>query len=527
MATDDLVWWKKGIIYHIYPLSFMDSNGDGKGDIPGITARLDYLKWLGVDAVWISPMYKSPMADFGYDVADYISLNPQFGSMSDFEMLVDKIHSLDLHLIMDFVPNHTSEQHPWFLESRSSKNNPKRDWYIWKDPAFDGGPPTNWLSSFGGSGWEFDTATGQHYYHAFLKQQPDLNWRNKDVVRELLKVMRFWLDKGVDGFRVDVMWHLIKDYLFRDNPPNPDYREGQPSSHRQIASYSTDQPEVLGVVSKMREVIDSYKEKVLIGEIYLPVTEVVDYYGHNQQGAHLPLNFQLLVEEWNGPRIYKGINEYEGALPRDAWPNWVLGNHDRPRIASRVGADQARVAAMMLFTLRGTPTVYYGDEIGMEDAAVSKELMQDPAEINRDAQRTPMQWTSGKYAGFTVGTPWIGLNNNYHEKNVESQRENRNSILHLYKNLIALRRSEPALYGGIFIPVGSEGNLFAYMRTDEHTGKSFLIAVNLGHAAGVLRVPGRFHFSGKVLLATDNKRTGETISGEIHLDGNQGIVVDL
>jgi alpha-glucosidase len=527
MKLDELTWWKKGIIYHVYPLSFMDSNDDGKGDIPGIISKLDYLKWLGVDAIWLSPVYESPMADFGYDVSDYTAIDPQFGTMEDFDALVDEAHARNLRIIMDFVPNHTSEKHPWFVQSRSSRDNPKRNWYIWHDPAPDGGPPTNWMSSFGGSGWELEIATGQYYYHAFLRQQPDLNLRNPLVIEELQKIMHFWLDKGVDGFRVDVMWHLIKDDLFRDNPPNPDYRDGEPSNQRLTPAYSADQPEVMQVVSQMRKVIDSYDERVLIGEIYLPVTELVDYYGFNQQGAHLPLNFQLLVEQWNGPKIYKGINEYEGSLPRDAWPNWVLSNHDRPRILSRIGSDQARVAALLLLTLRGTPTMYYGDEIGMEDTPISPEMVQDQGGQSRDSQRNPMQWNSQINAGFSNGNPWVSVNKKYTESNVEIQRENNSSMLSFYRRLIHLRRSEPALHCGIFKPVGINGNLFAFLRVDEDTCNSFLIAVNLGHNAGALQIPGRFQLSGELLFSTDNNRKSEKITREVKLEGDEGIIVKI
>jgi len=242
--SDHLLWWQKGIIYQIYPRSFQDSNGDGVGDLPGIITRLDYLQWLGVDAVWISPIYQSPMADFGYDISDYCSVHPLFGSLQDFDRLLDEVHKRGMKLILDLVPNHSSDQHPWFLESRTSRDNPKRDWYIWKDPAPGDGPPNNWLSVFGGSAWEWDERTQQYYYHAFLREQPDLNWRNAELQQAMLNAMRFWLARGVDGFRVDVMWHMIKDDEFRDNPRNPDYQPHQATYEKLIPIHSTDQPEV-------------------------------------------------------------------------------------------------------------------------------------------------------------------------------------------------------------------------------------------------------------------------------------------
>jgi alpha-glucosidase len=308
-------WWKRGIVYQIYPRSFQDSNGDGIGDLKGIRQRLDYLAWLGVDAIWISPIYTSPMADFGYDVADYCGIDPIFGTIEDFDRLVEDAHARGLKLILDFVPNHTSDRHPWFAESRSSRTDPKRDWYIWRDAAPDGSPPNNWISNFGGPAWEWDEATGQYYHHAFLKEQPDLNWRNPEVRSAMYDALRFWLDRGVDGFRVDVIWHLIKDAAFRDNPPNPAYQPNQAEINRFLQVHSADQPEVHEVVSEMRRVLEEYPERVLIGEIYLPLERLVAYYGQDLAGAHLPFNFQLIHTAWNAREIAALIDEYEAAVP--------------------------------------------------------------------------------------------------------------------------------------------------------------------------------------------------------------------
>ena len=308
---------------------------------------------------------------------------------------------------MDFVPNHTSDQHPWFLESRSSRDNPKRDWYIWRDPRADGGPPNNWRSNFGGSAWALDPVTGQYFYHAFLTEQPDLNWRNRAVCNAMFDVLRFWLDRGVDGFRVDVMWHLIKDDAFRDNPPDPGYRPGDPGIREFLQVYSADRPEVHRIVADMRKVIDAYPDRVLIGEIYLPLERLVAYYGQHLSGANLPFNFQLIEAPWHAREVGRIIREYEAALPAGGWPNWVLSNHDKARIASRVGLLQARVAAMLLLTLRGTPTLYYGDEIGMEGASIPADQARDSWErsepglgVSRDPARTPMQWDASPNAGF-------------------------------------------------------------------------------------------------------------------------------
>ena len=369
------LWWQTGVIYQIYPRSFQDTNGDGIGDLKGIERRLDYLASLGVDAIWISPIYPSPMADFGYDVADYCGVDSRFGTLADFDDLLAQAHARGLKVLLDFVPNHTSDRHPWFVESRSSRDNPKRDWYIWRDPAPDGGPPNNWISDFGGSAWEWDEATGQYYYHAFLKEQADLNWRNPAVQAAMYDVMRFWFDRGVDGFRIDVLWHMVKAADFPDNPPNPAYQPAMGDMHRVLQLHSTDQPEVHGIAADMRAIADSYGakgrgERVLIGEIYLPVDRLMHYYGQERAGVHLPFNFQLIDASWEARSLATLIANYEAALPPGGWPNWVLGNHDRPRVAAKRGQAQARVAAMLLLTLRGTPTLYYGDELGLSDVAI-------------------------------------------------------------------------------------------------------------------------------------------------------------
>jgi alpha-glucosidase len=377
-------WWQHGIVYQIYPRSFQDTNGDGIRDLDGITRRLDYLAWLGVDAVWVCPIYTSPMADFGYDVSDYRDVDPIFGTLANFDKLIQEAHSRGLKLILDFVPNHTSDQHPWFLESRSSRENPRRDWYLWHDPSPSGGPPNNWLSNFGGSGWEFDAATNQYYYHAFLKEQPDLNWRNPEVRQVMFDCLRFWLDRGADGFRVDVLWLLIKDDQFRDNPPNPAWLPDQPGIDRLLQRYSADRPEIHALVSEMRDVLDRYQDRVLIGEIYLPLKQLMTYYGKDRKsGAQLPFNFQLISAAWNAREIARIVEDYEAALPHGCWPNWVLGNHDQKRIASRVGLSAAPLAAMLLLTLRGTPTLYYGDELGLEDATIPSSRVNPSYSPNR------------------------------------------------------------------------------------------------------------------------------------------------
>ncbi len=526
-------WWQRGTIYQVYPRSFMDGNGDGVGDLPGLVSRLDYLRWLGVDAIWISPIYPSPMKDFGYDVADYTGVHPLFGTLEDFDELLRAAHARELKVILDFVPNHSSDQHPWFQESRSSRDNPKRDWYIWRDPAPDGGPPTNWLSCFGGSAWELDAHTGQYYYHAFLREQPDLNWRNPQVVEAMLGVLRYWLDRGVDGFRVDVLWHLVKDEQFRDNPPNAQWREGMDPFQSLVPLWTTDRPEVHDIVTRMRRLFDQYDDRVLIGEIYLPVERLVQYYGTDLGGAHLPFNFQLINAPWDARHIARLIAEYEAALPQGAWPNWVLGNHDQHRIASRVGLAQARVAAMLLLTLRGTPTLYYGDEIGMRDVPIPPAKVQDPFEKNvpgkglgRDPERTPMQWSAEPRAGFSSVEPWLPIAQDYADVNVAAERDDPRSLLGLYTRLIALRRGEPALQIGRFEPVEAAGDLLAYVRRARRGESSFLIALNLGSQPQSLSVPGEF-VGATVALSTHLDRWGGEVPDELSLRPDEGVVVRL
>ncbi|MBC7986114.1 MAG: DUF3459 domain-containing protein [Sphingomonadaceae bacterium] len=488
-------WWRSAVIYQIYPRSFQDSDGDGIGDLEGIARRLDYLAALGVHGIWLSPIFPSPMADFGYDVADYRGIDPRFGSLDDFDALLAAAHARGLRLLLDFVPNHSSSAHPWFVESRSSPNNPKRDWYIWRDAAPDGGPPNNWISDFGGSAWEWDAASEQYYYHAFLPEQPDLNWRNPELRAAMLNVMRFWFDRGVDGLRIDVLWHLIKAADFPDNPPNPNWRPGTGEMDRVIQLHSTDQPEVHEIAAEMRAIADAYGDRVLIGEIYLPVERLMTYYGLERPEVHLPFNFQLIDAPWDARTLAALIADYEAALSPGAWPNWVLGNHDRPRVASRLGEAQARIAAMLLLTLRGTPTIYYGDELGLADTAIPPDRVQDPRELRepglglgRDPVRTPMPWDGKTNAGFSAAEPWLPLNADWPERNVARQTRDPGSMLTLYRDLLALRRARAALALGDFASVIGTDDVLAYER---RLGEErLLIALNLGGGEQRLALPG-------------------------------------
>ncbi|MBA2691769.1 MAG: alpha-glucosidase C-terminal domain-containing protein [Rubrobacter sp.] len=479
-------WWRNGAIYQIYPRSFMDGNGDGVGDLPGITGKLEYLSNLGVDAVWLSPIFPSPMADFGYDVADYTDIHPMFGTLDDFDALVAKARSLGLKVLLDYVPNHTSDEHEWFVESRASRGDPKREWYIWRDAKDDGSPPNNWESYFGGPAWEWDEATGQYYLHLFDKKQPDLNWRNPEVREAMYDAMRFWFDRGVDGLRIDVLWLLVKDEEFRDNPVNEEWKDGDFLPSRQSRVYSEDRPETMEIVREMRSVAEEYEEsRVLVGEIYLTLERLMAYYGgETLDGVQLPFNFGLvLLENWDAKSVRSLVDEYEAALPGDgAWPNWVLGNHDMPRIASRVGEEKERLAAMLLLTLRGTPTMYYGDEIGMKNVEVPPHLAHDPQgkvhkSYGRDPFRTPMQWNAEKNAGFSNAEPWLPVAGDHQKVNVEARESDPSSTLSLYKKLLGFRRVSTALGLGAYSSLdGMPDECFAYLR--EHKGEKLLVVLN-------------------------------------------------
>jgi alpha-glucosidase len=447
--------------------------------------------------------------------------------LADFDTLLTEAHARGLRVLLDFVPNHSSSEHPWFRDSRSSRTNPKRDWYIWRDaaPNADGswGPPNNWISDFGGPAWEWDAATGQYYAHAFLPEQPDLNWRNPAVVDAMLAAMRFWFERGVDGFRIDVLWHMVKHADFIDNPVNPDWRPGMADMLRVHQLNSTDQPEVHGLAARMRALADEHGA-LLVGEIYLPFERLMDYYGTpDAPEVQLPFNFTLIDAAWNARTLAALIAEYEAALPPDGWPNWVLGNHDRPRSATKRGQAQARVAQMLLLTLRGTPTLYYGDELGMEDVAIPAPLVQDPRElrepgigVGRDPVRTPMPWDASPKAGFTTGTPWLPLGPDWPTRNVAAQADDPNSMLALVKALLALRRATPALATGDLQLMEATGDVLAYRR-----GGAVLVALNLGNTEQVLALPpGEY----RTLLSTLSD-PAPLAEGSLTLRTDEGVIL--
>ncbi|WP_043604862.1 alpha-amylase family glycosyl hydrolase [Novosphingobium sp. Rr 2-17] len=520
-------WWERGTIYQIYPRSFQDSDGDGVGDLAGIERRLDYLVDLGIDAIWISPIFPSPMADFGYDVADYCDIEPMFGDLAAFDRLLTAVHARGLKLLLDFVPNHTSDQHLWFRESRASRDNPKRDWYIWRDAKPDGGPPNNWISDFGGSAWEWDAATGQYYLHAFLKEQPDLNWRNPEVREAMANVLRFWLDRGVDGFRIDVLWHIVKDAAFPDNPLNPDWTPAINARDEVFQTYSTDQPEAHAISADMRALADSYGERVLIGEIFLPNEAHARWFGTPERPqVHLPFNFQLIETAWNVAKLRQVIADYEASIPAFGWPNWVIGSHDAPRIAARIGEAQARVATMLLLTLRGTPTLYQGDELGIGQVAIPHDRMRDPqyfrqpgVDVGRDRSRTPMPWDASANAGFSTGEPWLPLNDDWPTRNVAVQGADAGSMLTLTRDLLALRRAHDALSVGSITLVESEDDVLSYLR--QHEEEQLLIVLNLSSSDHAYRVPDGYDVE-TVLASTKAPRA---IDSRIAAD--EGLVLRL
>jgi alpha-glucosidase len=448
-------WWKCAVVYQIYPRSFADSDGDGVGDLEGIRRHLDDLTWLGVDAVWLSPFYPSPMADGGYDIADHCAVDPTFGTLDDFDRLLADAHERGLRVLVDWVPNHTSDRHPWFVESRSSASSPKRDWYIWRDE------PNNWRAALGGgSAWTWDDTTRQYYLHGFLPEQPDLNWRNPEVADAMLGVLRFWLDRGVDGFRIDVAHCVGKDPTFADNAR---CLAGEPLSSFNDDPYSHE------VLRRVRRLVDGYPgDRVIVGEVNIRVTRTVArYYGAGDE-LHLSFNFPPLDAPWDPIVWHKVIEEVETELgAAGAWPTWVLSNHDNVRHRTRYGGSlqRARAAAVMVLTLRGTPFLFQGDELGLEDARVPFDSSVDPG--RRDASRAPIPWTTSPPHGWpTVGAarPWLPFPPEAERHSVEAQRASHASVLSLYRRLLAERRSSAALQLGRFSFLDAPADVIAYRR---------------------------------------------------------------
>jgi alpha-glucosidase len=552
-------WWRHGVIYHIYPRSFCDSNGDGVGDLAGVTARLDYLNdgtpsSLGVDAIWLSPFYPSPMKDFGYDVSDYTDVHPLFGRLEDFDTLVTEAHARGMRVIVDLVPNHTSDQHPWFIESRSSRRSPKRDWYVWADPKPDGSAPNNWMSAFprAGRAWTFDEPTGQWYLHSFLPEQPDLNWWSPEVREAMDGVMRFWLDRGVDGFRIDVAHRMAKDPQLRDNPLVEMGDDGASGMERAIRLarkrldlYDEDWPEVHEILRRFRRTLDGYDDRMAVGEVYvLDLRKLARYYGSGRDELHLAHNFVFLHQPWKPEAFRSVVDEYASLLPADAWPAQFLGNHDHSRVASRYdeggnGPARARVGAMMVLTLRGTPFLYYGEELGMLDGEIPPDRIVDVD--GRDPERTPMQWDSSPGAGFSLPgggsrpgggaraaravEPWLPVAANADRVNVEVERDDPNSMLSLYRRLIWYRKGSAALRWGSYrsLPDVPE-SLYAFVR--EAPEERLLVVLNFGDEPVRWLADPDLGDAAQVEQSTDPARAaGRVRLADLVIAGNEGLIL--
>ena len=471
--TGKHAWWQHAVFYEVYPRSFADSNGDGIGDLDGITSKLDYLKDLGVDAIWITPCFPSPQVDFGYDVSDYVNIDPMYGTLADFDRLVAEGKKRNIRVILDLVVNHTSDQHPWFVDSKSSRTSVHRDWYIWRDGQGPDEPPNNWLSTFGLSAWKYDPTTKQYYYHYFYPEQPDLNWRNPEVEAAMFDVTRFWYKRGVAGFRLDAVDSLFEDPNLTDNPTLPGKDKfGRPNMQEK---YNKKLPEVHIALQGLRKVADEYGA-VLIGETWTSnVAQLEEYYGKSGNELQLPMDLMLT----NLPLSATAFREHIKAVDQArGWPTYVITNHDIRRSYSRYGDgthsdDIAKMMAGLYLTLRGTAIIYYGEEIGMENNdPTKKEDVRDPIgvlgwpnEKGRDGERTPMQWNDSANAGFTTGKPWLPVPASAKTHNVEAERKNPDSVLSFYKQVIHLRKTEPALLEGSYIPLNeSDPKVMSYLR---------------------------------------------------------------
>ena len=473
-ATTSDDWWRNAVVYQIYPRSFADGNGDGVGDLRGIIDRLDHIESLGVDAVWLSPIYRSPMRDFGYDVADYCDVDPVFGTLDDVDELIDDLHGRGMRLLLDWVPNHTSSDHPWFVESRSSRHNPKRDWYVWRDPLPDGSPPTNWMATFNGvPAWTFDEHTEQSWLHLFLPDQPDLNWANPDVESAMHDTLRFWLDRGVDGFRSDVVNLIGKGTDVDDLPPNL----------ASVALLATDRPFGHELLRRIRRLLDAYEhDPMMVGEVYLLRSgESASYLGTDDEPElHLSFDFRSVHTEWEPERLHGTISAIQSDFSSPRWPTWVLSNHDQPRHRTRYGSDDhARAAAVMSLTMRGTPFLYAGEELGLTDGDVPAERVVDPD--GRDGCRAPIPWLADgdDETGHGWGDhPWLPFPTNASTHATDVQQSDPQSILRLYRRLLELRRATPALHCGSMELEPLEDELLRWTRS--HDGDRWTIVVNTG-----------------------------------------------
>lgn len=533
MADQKSNWHQGGVIYQIYPRSFYDAKDTGVGNLQGIIDKLDYLGGsedsLGVNAIWVSPIYTSPMADFGYDVANYTDIDPIFGNLNDFKLLVSEAHSRNIKVILDFVPNHSSDEHPWFIESQSSLDNPKRDWYVWRTPEPNGGPPNNWISNFGGSAWELSEQTQQYYLHSFLAKQPDLNWDNPDVREAIKSAMRFWLDLGVDGFRVDAVDWLSKDAGLRDDPASTSTHHKISDYHSLTHTYSRDGPHLFDRLNEMARVIAEYKDCFMIIEAHPETVNKIQgylkYYKNVNPLLSAPFNFESIFLPWEASALREFIDNFQAGMQPDFTPIYTFGNHDESRVATRIGRAAARTSAMMQLTLPGLAFIYYGEELGMTDVPISDEQIRDPsakAGKGRDGQRTPMQWDDSEHAGFTKGSPWLPVSPDYPQINVHKQSQNPISSLNLYKELIHFRNQSIVLRKGAYRSINSDEGIFGYERSKG--GSKLLILLNFNNVSKQININD---LKGVILLSTylDNKEMN--VSEQITLRPNEGLIVGV
>ncbi len=484
-------WWQHAVFYEIYPRSFADSNNDGVGDLNGITSKLGYLRELGVDAIWITPCYPSPQVDFGYDVSDYENIDPMYGTLADFDRLAAEGKKQNVRIIMDYVINHTSDKHKWFIASRSSKKSPYRDWYVWRDGKGPNQPPNNWISEFGGSAWKFDPLTGQYYYHYFYAEQPDLNWNNPAVEKAMFDVTRWWYKRGVAGFRLDAVDTLFEDPDLRDNPVLPGKNSHGDPNTQEI--YNKKLPGVHDVLQDLRKVADE-NNAVLIGETWTKnIDELKKYYGEHNNELQLPMDFMFTrIDKLSPPEFRRQIAAADTA---GGWPTWVISNHDIDRSYNRYGDgthndEIAKLMAALYLTLRGTPILYYGEELGMENNDPKrKEDVKDPkgrtgwpADKGRDGERTPMQWSDAMYAGFSTHEPWLPVPPSYKAHNVATESKDPNSVLEFYRKVLALRHTNAVLLDGNYSALNEDDpNVLSYLRS--YQGKSVLVALNMSASA--------------------------------------------
>ena len=497
-ATFPNIWYRNIVIYQCYPQSFQDSNGDGFGDLNGITSRVNYFVELGVEVVWLNPIFDSPQKDNGYDVSNYTSIYSKYGTLDDFKNLVNRLHDNGIHILLDFVPNHTSDEHPWFIESRSSKTNPKRDWYVWADGLNDTEPPNNWISVFDNSSWSYDSLTDQWYLHQFSNYQPDLNYSNPEVREAMNDVLRFWLDIGVDGFRVDAVSFLLEDPNLNDEPENPAYNNSLCPIigicyDSLIHNLTTNYHGIHQICHEWATLIANYSvrdnsQKILIAEIYNDDIDVVmSYYGNESYPQFtFPFNFFLLTNQnWTGTNVNCIISQWLDKMPSDTTANWVLGNHDNQRIATRAGIYRAYSLNLLLLTLPGISITYYGEEILMTDVYIPfNETKDDITYEGRDPERTPMQWNTSRHGGFTTGTPWLPLATNYTEYNVEVEKASNQSMLYLYKKILNELRSLKVFHGGDYMCLMATEDILIYTRhlsSDSSYTEYYIIAINFSN----------------------------------------------